>query len=300
VAERTVEANGVGLCTEPFGVAGDPPVLLVMGVGGSMLWWEDGFCRLLAEGGRFVIRYDHRDTGRSVTYWPEPPPYTSTDLVGDAAGVLDAYGLPSAHVVGVSAGGAFAQLLALDFPDRVRSLALISTSPALPGDRELPPPTTEFTRFVTEARVDWSEAESLVAYLVDYARMLAGGRRPFDEAAAREFVRRDIERAHDFAAVRNHDRIPDDERSRGQLSSIAAPTLVIHGTADPMFPLQHGQALADEIPGATVLRVEGAGHGVQRADWKTIAGAILEHTAAPSADTHQDDASRSTSQARRT
>jgi pimeloyl-ACP methyl ester carboxylesterase len=81
-----------------------------------------------------VIRYDHRDTGRSVTYWPEPPPYTSTDLVGDAAGVLDAYGLPSAHVVGVSAGGAFAQLLALDFPDRVRSLALISTSPALPGE----------------------------------------------------------------------------------------------------------------------------------------------------------------------
>src|SRR5919206_4837465 len=141
MAERMIEANGVELCTEPFGVPGDPPVLLVMGVGGSMLWWEEGFCRLLAEGGRFVIRYDHRDTGRSVTYEPGHPGYTAADLVADAAGVLDAYGIPAAHLVGVSAGGAFAQLLALDSAHRVLSLALISTSPATPGERGLPPPT---------------------------------------------------------------------------------------------------------------------------------------------------------------
>ena len=117
-----------------------------------MLWWEEGFCRMLADGGRFVIRYDHRDTGRSVTYEPGHPGYTGADLVADAAGVLDAYGIPAAHVVGVSAGGAFAQLLALDFADRVRSLVLISTSPALPGERELPPPTEEFARFMATAR----------------------------------------------------------------------------------------------------------------------------------------------------
>ena len=133
-----IEANGVELCTEAFGDPADPPVLLVMGIGASMLWWEEGFCRMLAEGGRFVIRYDHRDTGRSVTYEPGRPEYTGADLVADAVGVLDAYGIPAAHVVGVSAGGAFAQLLALDFPDRVLSLVLISTSPATPGDRELP------------------------------------------------------------------------------------------------------------------------------------------------------------------
>ena len=119
MAERIVEANGVELCTEAFGDPADPPILLVMGIGASMLWWEEGFCRLLADGGRFVIRYDHRDTGRSVTYEPGRPGYSGADLVADAAGVLDAYGIPAAHVVGVSAGGAFAQLLALDFPDRV-------------------------------------------------------------------------------------------------------------------------------------------------------------------------------------
>src|ERR671927_1039944 len=128
MAERMIQANGVELCTEPFGGPGDPPVLPVMGFGGSMLWWEEGFCRLLADGGRFVIRYDHRDTGRSVTYEPGHPGYTAADLVADAAGVLDAYGIPAAHLVGVSMGGALAQILALDFPERVRSLALVSTS----------------------------------------------------------------------------------------------------------------------------------------------------------------------------
>ena len=138
---------------------------------------------MLAEGGRFVIRYDHRDTGRSVTYEPGRPEYTGADLVADAAGVLDAYGIPAAHVVGVSAGGAFAQLLALDYPDRVLSLVLISTSPATPGERELPPPTERYRRFVATADVDWSDAESVIEYLVDYSRVLAGGARPFDEAA---------------------------------------------------------------------------------------------------------------------
>jgi pimeloyl-ACP methyl ester carboxylesterase len=273
-----IEANGVELCTEPFGDPADPPILLVMGVGGSMLWWEEGFCRMLADDRRFVIRYDHRDTGRSVTYEPGHPEYTGADLVADAAGVLAAYGLPAAHVVGVSAGGAFAQLLALDFADRVRSLVLISTSRALPGGRRLPPPTEEFTRFVTTAQVDWSDPESVVEYLVDYSGLLAGGRRLFDETAARELAHRDVERARDFAAAQNHDAIPDDGHSREPLSSITVPTLVIHGTADPMFPLEHGEALADEIPDAKLLTLENAGHGVDRADWKTIVAAIVEHT----------------------
>src|SRR3954447_24581347 len=146
MAERMMDVNGAELCTESFGDPTDPPVLLVMGMGASMLWWEEGFCRMLADGGRFVIRYDHRDTGRSVTYEPGRPEYTGADLITDAAGVLDAYAIPAAHVVGVSAGGALAQLLALDFPDHVLSLVLISTSPALPGERDLPPPTAAFMR----------------------------------------------------------------------------------------------------------------------------------------------------------
>jgi pimeloyl-ACP methyl ester carboxylesterase len=279
LAERMIETNGVELCTKPFGDPADPPILLVMGIGASMLWWEAGFCRMLADGVRFVIRYDHRDTGRSVTYEPGRPGYTGADLVRDAAGVLDAYGIPAAHVVGVSAGGAFAQLLALSFPTRVRSLVLISTSPATPGERGLPSATERYRSFVATAKVDWTDRASVIEYLVDYARVLAGGEHAFDEAAVRQLVRRDVERARDIRASENHGLIAEGETPREPLSAIAVPTLVIHGTADPMFPLEHGQALADEIPGATLVTLEGAGHGVDRADWETIVRAIVEHTA---------------------
>ena len=227
-----IEANGVELCTEPFGDPADPPVLLIMGIGASMLWWDEGFCGLLADGGRYVIRYDHRDVGRSISYEPGRPEYTGSDLVADAAAILDGYGIPAAHVVGVSAGGAFAQLLTLEHPERVLSLTLISTSPAVPTDRALPAPT-----------------EAL----------------------------REIGRAHDFAAARNHDLLREGPAGE-PLSAVAVPTLVIHGTADPMFPIGHGNALADEIPNASLLRLERAGHGVEQADWETIAGAILDHT----------------------
>lgn len=275
-----VEADGVALCTESFGDPAAPPLLLVMGIGASMLWWEEGFCRLLADGERFVIRYDHRDTGRSATGLPGRPDYTGADLMGDAFRVLDGYGIPAAHVVGVSAGGAFAQLLALTQPARVRSLVLISTSPATPGERGLPSPTERYTQFLATASVDWSDDESAVEYLVGHARVLTGGKRPFDEAAARELVRRDVERAHDIAAAGNHALAGEGDVPFESLESIVAPTLVIHGTEDPLFPLEHGEALAGETPNAELLTVDGAGHGVERADWEAIAHAILRHTAA--------------------
>jgi pimeloyl-ACP methyl ester carboxylesterase len=280
VAERIVEANGVELCTESFGDPLDPPILLIMGMGASMLWWEEGFCQMLAGCGRFVIRYDHRDTGRSVTYEPGCPPYTGADLLIDAAGVLDAYGIVAAHVVGVSAGGALAQLLAVDYPDRIRSLVLISTTPATPVDRALPPPTDTFGRFMSTARVDWSDAVSVIDYTVSYARTLSGPIRVFDELAARELARRDVERARDFTARQNHNLIPGDDRRRKPISAIGTPTLVIHGDADPMFPIEHGKALAEEVPHARLLVLDEAGHGVARADWEVIVGAILDHSGA--------------------
>jgi pimeloyl-ACP methyl ester carboxylesterase len=273
-----IEANGVELCTEPFGDPSDPPILLVMGMGASMLWWEDGFCRMLADGGRFVIRYDNRDTGRSVTYEPGSPGYTSADLVGDAARVLDGYGIPAAHVVGVSMGGAVAQLLALDFPDRVSSLVLISTTSVGNGERELPPISDEYARFMASAEVDWSDHGSVIEYIVADARALAGSARRFDEAPIRELVVRDAERAHDISSIQNHELLAGGGPWRERLTEIAVPTLVIHGTADPLFPLGHGLALAEEIPEARLLTLEGAGHGLDRADWDEIARATIEHT----------------------
>jgi pimeloyl-ACP methyl ester carboxylesterase len=261
-------------------------MLLVMGLGGSMLWWPDGFCRLLAGRGRFVIRYDQRDTGRSTTYEPGHPGYTGRDLRADALALLDEYHLDAAHLVGVSAGGALVQLLALDSPSRVQSLVLVSTSPAIPSDRDMPPPSAAFAEFVRSATVDWSDTDSVIEYLVGYARVLAGEERRFDEPEVRDLVRRDVERAANIGALQNHDLLEDgDDKPREALSSIEAPALVIHGTADPMFPFPHGEALADEIPTARLLPLEGAGHGVQRADWEIITEAIATHTAASSNET---------------
>jgi pimeloyl-ACP methyl ester carboxylesterase len=277
MAERIIEANGVELCTESFGDAADSPILLVMGMGASMLWWEEGFCRLLADGGRFVIRYDHRDTGRSTAYEPGRPGYSSMELVSDAAALLGACGIESAHVVGVSMGGAIAQLFALEFPQRVTSLVLMSTSPS-GGDTDLPAVAPEYSEFLASSEVDWTKAASVVEYVVADCRALAG-KRHFDEDAIRGLVLQDVARARNFSSAQNHGMLAGPGDWRERLSSIDVPTLVIHGTADPLFAVEHGEALADEIPRARLVTLEGAGHMLHPADWETVAQAILEHTA---------------------
>ena len=279
MAERMIDVNGVELCTETFGDPADPPILLVAGLGCSMLWWEDGFCGLLVDGGRFVIRYDQRDTGRSVTYLPGQPGYSGEDLLEDALRVLDAHDIEAAHIAGVSGGGGLAQELALAHADRVQSLTLMSTSPATSGDRDLPGPRPEFGEFLESASLDWADKQSVIDYLAGYDRMLAGTVRPYDDGGRRDFITRDIERTRNFCSLQNHDVVvAEDSADHGSLSSVRAPTLVIHGTADPMFPVAHGQTLAAEIPGATLTRLDGAGHGLLEADWRPVAEAILDHT----------------------
>ena len=273
-----IDADGVTLCTESFGDPADPPVLLIMGIAGSMLWWDDELCAALAAGGRFVVRYDHRDTGRSTSSPPGRPDYGGPDLVADAARVLDGYGIARAHVVGVSMGGALAQLLALDHPGRVASLVLMSTSPAGPAD-DLPPVADPYRAFMAEAEVDWSDPGAIVEHHVAETRALSGDR-PFDEARVRAMVIRDVERAHDPASAQNHALLDGGEPWRDRLGSIGVPVLVIHGSADPLFPLGHGRALAAEIPGARLLVLDGAGHVLDAADHGAVVRAILAHTAA--------------------
>ena len=157
-----VQANGAELCVEALGERGDPPILLIMGSGGSMEWWDDEFCERLAAGGRFVVRYDHRDTGESTTYPPGSPQYTGTDLIDDAVAVLDGLGLERAHVAGLSMGGALAQVLALDHPERVASLCLIATSPAGP-DKDLPGMAADdAARLNAIPAPDWSDREAVI------------------------------------------------------------------------------------------------------------------------------------------
>jgi pimeloyl-ACP methyl ester carboxylesterase len=278
-----VRANGVDLCVGTFGDRRDPPILLIMGSNASMDWWEDEFCERLAAGSRFVIRYDHRDTGQSVSYPPGAPVYTFRDLVADAVGLLDTFGITSAHIVGMSMGGAISQLMALDHPDRVASLTLIATSPARPGpdDPDLPAMSDETRAEFSVAEADWYDRTAVTDYLVHLARVSAGRSRPFDEAAFRDVADRAFDRTINIASsMTNHNAIDGGNRWRERLGGLSVPTLVIHGTEDPVLPYGNGVALAHDIPGTKLLPLEHTGHELPRAVWDVVVPAILEHTAA--------------------
>jgi pimeloyl-ACP methyl ester carboxylesterase len=274
-----VLVNGVDLCVETFGDPADPDILLIMGAGASMDWWEDEFCERLAAGSRYVMRYDHRDTGQSISYPPGAPGYTGSDLVADAVGVLDALGVHRAHVVGQSMGGALAQVMALDHPRRVASLTLVATSPAGP-DADLPPmPDEARAAFGAIAEPDWSDRDAVIDYLTELWRAGAGRSRPFDERGVRELSGRVLERTTNMASsMKNHYAAEGGDRWRERLGAVDTPTLVIHGTEDPVFPYGHGVALAKEIPGAVLLALEGTGHELPRRDWDVVVPAILAHT----------------------
>jgi pimeloyl-ACP methyl ester carboxylesterase len=173
VTERLVDVDGVELCVETFGAADHPALLLIAGAAASMDHWDVAFCELLAAEGRYVVRYDHRDTGRSSAWPAGRPGYTSGDLTADALRVLDALGVAQAHLVGVSMGGGIAQDVAARHPDRVLSLTLIATSPA--GERTdrtpLPPPDPRIA--VTPPDPDWADRDAVVAHLVDTYRPYA-------------------------------------------------------------------------------------------------------------------------------
>jgi pimeloyl-ACP methyl ester carboxylesterase len=271
---RIVEANGVELCIDTFGDPGDPAILLAHGAGNCLLAWADGLCERLAAGGRHVIRYDMRDAGRSVSYPPGPPGYVFADLVEDAAGLIDALGVERAHVVGMSLGGMVAQLLALDHPDRVATLTLASTTP---GGGDLPGVTPALMEaFANEPPApDWTDRAAVVDYLVEAERPFSPY---FDEVAARETAERVADHTANPASMANG--LEDPEPWRHRLGEIRAPTLVVHGTEDPLFPYAHAVALADEIPGAELLPLQPMGHEYfPPATWDVVVPAILRHTA---------------------
>ena len=279
-----VTANGVELCVQTFGQAGDPAILLIAGAECSMDWWEDELCELLAAGARFVIRYDLRDTGQSVTYPPGAPEYDGTDLTADAVGVLDALGIERAHIVGMSSGGGIGQELALVHADRVATMTLLSTSPVgpRPADRpDLPSMSPELASRFAEAapEPDWSDREAVIGYIVEGLRPFSGSL-PFDEESRRALVARVFDRTINIASsMKNHWLLEDGEPVTRPLSEVTAPTLVLHGTEDPLFPYEHGEALAREIPGARLVPLEGAGHELPpRPLWNLVVAAILEHT----------------------
>ncbi|TWG24716.1 pimeloyl-ACP methyl ester carboxylesterase [Actinoplanes teichomyceticus] len=284
--------NGIQVCLETFGERTDPPLLLLAGEASSMDWWDDEFCRRLAAGGRFVIRYDHRDTGRSTSF-PAGAGYSGADLMNDALGVLDALGVPAAHLVGLSLGGALAQRIAVEQPHRVLTLTLIATSAGL-GPDAVPvlagvtavavrtAPATEVRLRAPADEIDWSDRRTAVAGLIAEIRSRGGPFTP-DEPQLRRLAERVFDRSANLATARlNHRLAGFGPPVRDRLPAVTAPTLILHGTLDQRFPPEHPRELARVIPGSRLVWLEGVGHEVPpRAVWNQVLTEILGEPADP-------------------
>jgi pimeloyl-ACP methyl ester carboxylesterase len=280
MTEQMIRADGVELAAQSFGDPLRPPMLLIMGGMASMLWWPEALCERLANNGRYVIRYDSRDTGLSTKYPAGEPGYTFEDMVDDVFRVLDGYAIRAAHIVGMSLGAMIGQVAAIRQPSRVLSLTAISSSPIGMDTSHLPQFSEAFlARMDVAENADWSDRTQVIACMVEDSRVLAGTAHPFDEAQARAFIARDHDRSGGYLSATNHGALKLGDTWRGRLSDMKVPLLVIHGTADPVYPIEHGEALAGAVADARLLKLEGGGHELHPAHWETIAAAITGHTA---------------------
>lgn len=286
-------ANGIELTYDTFGEATAPPLVLIMGLASQMIAWDDAFCTALAARGFRVIRFDNRDVGLStkldnlgvpnlpllmlahVAGRPIQAPYTLSDMARDVVGLFDALRIDAAHVVGASMGGAIAQTLAIEHPQRLRSLCSIM---ATSGDPSLPPPRPEALQLLMTPTP--TDQAGYYRRYVQIMRVLRGPGFPLDEA-------RDLERAaQNFArglyppgVARQMVAILASGSRKAALAKVRMPTLVIHGDADPLVPVECGIDVADTVPGAQRLIIHGMGHALPITMWPRIVEAIATHAA---------------------
>jgi pimeloyl-ACP methyl ester carboxylesterase len=262
-----------------------------MGLGRQMIVWDEEFCDQLAGQGLYVIRFDNRDVGLSSKIYKEKVPnvkgvsaafqrgemakvpYTLDDMAEDSIGLLDALGIERAHVCGVSMGGMIAQIMAIRYPSRVWSLISMLSSTQ---DPNLPTANPEVTALLMAPRPD--KRDAYVEHMVNVFRALAGPKIPIDEKLTRRLVERSYDRCyypqgvvHHWAAV-----MASGNRTKA-LKSISAPTLVIHGSDDPLIPVECGKATAEAVPGAELLIIEGLGHSIPREIRPRLMNAIVAH-----------------------
>ncbi len=288
---KRVNANGVELAFDSFGKDSDDAFLLISGLGTQMIRWTVPFCEALAACGYRVIRFDNRDAGRSTHLRDRPAPdfgalaaalmagrrpdvpYTLHDMAADAVSLLDALAIGRAHVVGRSMGGMIAQIMASEHSQRVLSLTSIMAST---GNPALPQAAPDVMALMTRPAPDPSLDESgFLSHSLAFARRIAGTGSPFDDEAHRLLVREEVARAYDpggtarqIAAMA----VAGDRRAR--LATITAPTLIIHGTDDPLIPPACGEDTAASIPNAELMLIEGMGHDLPPALYHSVIAAI--------------------------
>jgi pimeloyl-ACP methyl ester carboxylesterase len=280
--------RGITLCYETFGDPSDPTALLIMGLGTQMLAWQEDFCTQLAAKGLHVVRFDNRDIGRS-THLAAPPPtigqllrrsrraasYTLAEMAEDTAGLLGELGLSPAHVIGASMGGMIAQTLAARHPEHVRSLVSIMSNT---GSRLSGQPTLRVYPILLGRPPVGRDA--YIAQIERTFAAIGSTGLPRDPDDIRRLAAASYDRDHDphglgrqLAAI-----LASGNRTR-DLHRITAPTLVVHGKADPLVSYTGGRATARAIPGAQLMSVEGMGHDLPRAVWPRLIEAIAVHTA---------------------
>lgn len=286
MAEAFARVGELDICYETFGDPADPAMLLIMGLGTQMLAWHEDFCEQLAARGYFVIRHDNRDIGRSTRLDALPVPslkqlalrdkraaaYTLSDMAADSVGVLDHLGIEKAHIVGASMGGMIAQRIAIEHPERTRSLVSImsnsgsfwSGQPAL-------------TMYAVLLRPAPPQREAYIDRAVEMFTKIGGSGFGPDVEDLRDIASRSYDRGHNprgssrqlGAIVADRDRAPE-------LRKLKIPATVIHGAEDRLVRRSGGRATAKAIPGATLVEINGMGHGLPRGAWPQIIGAIAQ------------------------
>jgi len=285
-------ANGIRITYEDKGPRDAPVILLVMGLGGQLTLWPDEFVDALNAHGFRTIRYDNRDVGLSTRFdaagvpnlkWmfvkaaiglPVRPAYTLADMAADGMALLDHLGIARAHIVGASMGGMISQHIAARYPDRVLSLTSIMSTT---GNRRLPRANREAMQVLANRPMS-GDKENLIAYSVRAARVIGSPGYPATEERLQRRVRADFDRGwYPQGVARQMAAIVADGDRRTMLKDIKAPTLVIHGEADPLVPIAGGRDTAENIVGARLLTIPGMGHDLPLALVDTLADAIAEH-----------------------
>jgi pimeloyl-ACP methyl ester carboxylesterase len=278
--------EGISLCYERFGNESGPPMLLIMGLGTQMIGWPDEFCAQLADRGFQVIRFDNRDIGRSSRITGAPPTprqlisrkidpvlYTLTDMAADAASLLSELNAAPAHVVGVSMGGMIAQTLAAQRPESARSLVSIMSNT---GNRWKGQPAFRIYRYLLRQAPD--DRDGYIEYTTRVFEAIGSRGLPFDKDRVRDMVARSYDRGHDPAGPgRQLGAIIASGDRTAELQRIRVPTLVIHGSKDPMVARSGGAATAKAIPGSRLMIVNGMGHDLPEAAWPQLVEAIAAH-----------------------
>ena len=281
----TVSANGIEIAYETFGSPADPAVLLVMGLGTQMIAWPDAFCQDLANRGRYVVRFDNRDCGLSthlhgvrapsvadIVLHRRPPVYRIDDMAADCIGLLDALGLTAVHLVGASMGGFIAQTVALQHPDRVRTLTLMMTST---GSRRVGQARAKLWPRLVRRRVA-GDRDTAAALAVETFGLIGSRSYPRDPDYVHDLAGRSYDRAWDPAGyLRQLAAVTAQSDRTPELARIAVPTLVLHGLHDPLVRFSGGVALARAIPGARLVGFAGMGHDLPRALWPVFVDEIM-------------------------